>query len=138
MNKPLGDVIYVVTHCHEQVEEQLPPFFHLHLQCPTLFEDLPASDDHRQIMGTQSRVGVRGMIVRISSRSQDHIGRNTALQPLLPQSKLLQVFQAVFLGSAVDHSIPKNKVSDFGMKDCCFTGSATTSLRGILGVLERC
>ena len=135
-NIPFRDIIHMVAHCHEQVKEQLAAFLHLHLQCSALLENLSTSDDQSKIMSSQSRIRLGRVVICVTSGAQDHIGWDAALQPLLAKGKSLEVFQAVFFGGTVNHCVAKNKISDFGVKDCGFTRPAATGLIDILRILE--
>ena len=132
----LRKVVHVVAHCHKQIKEQLAATLHLHLHGSTSLEGLATANNESQVMSTQARVGVRSVLVRIPSRSQDHIGSNSNLKPLLTESNTLQVFKAVFLSRAVYYRIPKHDVSHSRVKDGRLTRSIATAFMVILGVLE--
>jgi len=47
------EVVHVVAHRHEQVEEQLAANLHLRLHGPTALERLPTSNNQGQVMSAQ-------------------------------------------------------------------------------------
>lgn len=87
-------------------------------------------------MSAQSRLGIRGVVIRITSRSQDHVGRDISLKTLLTESNALQVFQTVLLGGTIHHCIPKNDISHAWVEESRLTRPAATVVIGFLGILK--
>ena len=99
------DVIHVVAHGYEEVEEHLATKFHLILQSPEIvsvrfssqgidnipapLESVSASNDQGQVMGSQFGIILWRVVVGIASARQDRRALNTALQALLSKSQLL-------------------------------------------------
>ena len=62
----LSEVIHVIDHRDEQVEEQLAAILHLVLHRPTAFESVSAADDQSEIVGSQLGVGGRRVGVGVA------------------------------------------------------------------------
>ena len=88
-------------------------------------------------MSSQSGISFGGVVICVSSGSQDHIGWNSTLQTLLSKSKSLEFFQAIFFCSTIHNCVPENNVSNSRVENCRLTRPAATSFIDILGVLER-
>lgn len=126
----------MVAHCHKQIKEQLAPILHLHLHGSTSLEGLAAANNESQVMGSKARIGVRRVVVRIPSRSQDHISGNSNLQALLAESNTLQVFQAVFLGCAVHDRVSEHNSAHSRVEYRRLARSIATIFLVVVGVLE--
>lgn len=132
----LREVVHVVAHCHKQVKKQLATNLHFHLHGPASLESLATSDDESQVMSAQSRLRVRRVVIRVPSRSQDHVGRDSDLKALLAERNALQLFQAVLLGCTVDHRVSEYNASHTRMEESRPARPAATTVVGILRVLK--
>lgn len=132
----LHEVVHMVAHCHEQIKKQLAAHLHLHLHGSTSLKSPASADDESQVMSAQSRLRVRRVVIRIPSRSQDHVGRNAHLKALLSESNALQAFQAVLLSDAVDNRITEHKISYSRVEERCLARPAAPVVSVILCVLE--
>lgn len=87
-------------------------------------------------MSAEARFRVWCVVVRIPSRSQDHVDLDTGLKALFPKSKTLQFLQAVLLSSAIHDGIPEDLAFHTRKVHCRFARSATTIFLCVLGVFE--
>jgi hypothetical protein len=87
-------------------------------------------------MSAQSRVSLWGVVICVSSGSQDNIGRYPTLEALLSESDALELFQAILLGGTVHHSITEDGISHLRVKDSRLARPAATGFVDILGILE--
>ena len=104
-------IIDMIGHCHEQIEEELSSFLHLHLHRATAFEGLAAADDESEVMCAESRVAWRRVRICETCTAQDGRHVNAGLQTLFPESKALQIRQAEAQGSAVDDCVAEDIVT---------------------------
>ena len=92
----------MVAKCDEKIEEQLAPSSsHLHLHRTASFEGVPASYDQSKIVSSQLTISVWCVGVCVSSRRDDSRALNAGLQALLAKSDLLELREAILLGSTV-------------------------------------
>jgi hypothetical protein len=122
----LDNVIDVIAHGHKQVEEQFASMLHFLLHGSTPLKSLATSDDESKVMSAESRFRVRRVLVRVPSRSQDHVDLDSGLKTLFPKSQALQFLQAILVGSAVDDGVPENITTHVGDVDCRSAVSAAT------------
>lgn len=108
----IHDIIAMVTHGHEQVKEQFPPKFHFHLHGSATLEGLPATDDEREVVSAQPRITVWCVLVGIARAAQDGADLDPALQALLAQGELLELFEAVAISSTVHGRVAEDDVVD--------------------------
>jgi hypothetical protein len=66
----VNQVIDMVAHCHEQVEEQLSPHLHLILHGSTTFECFTAANNQSEVVGAQSAITVWCVLVRIAGATE--------------------------------------------------------------------
>lgn len=117
------DIIDMITHGYKQVKEQFPPHLHFHLHGSTTLECFPATDDECEIMSAQPRITVRRVLVGIPCATQDGADLDPALQALLAQRELLELFEAVAVRSAVHGCVTENDVAQAGVKEGWLNGS---------------
>ena len=97
-----GNIVDVVAKCNEEVEKQLAPSSsHLNLHRTTSFEGIPASYDESEIVRSQLAVCVWCVGVCVSGRRDDSRALNARLQTLLAKGDLLELREAILLGSTV-------------------------------------
>lgn len=97
-----GNIVDVVAKCDEEVEKQLAPSSsHLHLHRTTSFEGIPASYDQSEIVRSQLAVCIWCVGVCVSGRRDDSRALNAGLQTLLAKGDLLELREAILLGSTV-------------------------------------
>lgn len=131
----VNDVVKVVTHGNEQVEEKFPTTLSIHVAAAALFhfglhraaalEGLAAADDECQIMGAQATVGVGRVSVAILRATKDDADVDTSLQPLLPQRQSLEFLQSVALCGAVDYRVAEQVLVQAGEKHGRLDGELT-------------
>jgi len=108
----LDNIVDVVAHRHEQVEEELRvALLHLHLHRAAALEGLAAADDEGEVVGAEARVAGRRVRIREACTAQDSRHVDTSLQTLLPKSEALQIWQTETKRSAVDGCIPEDVVT---------------------------
>jgi len=91
----LGKDLAVVGLVVGVASDVLPAFL-----CP--FQSLwPSADNQSEVMSAQPRVAVQRVLVRVACAAQDSTDFDPALQALLAQRELLELFEAVALGSIV-------------------------------------
>lgn len=118
----IHDIIDMVTHGHKQVKEQFPPLLHFHLHGSATLEGLPATDDECEVVSAQPRITVRCVLVGIARAAQDGADLDPALQALLAQGELLELFEAVAISSAIHGCVAENDVIDTGVEKGGFDG----------------
>jgi len=90
----LDNIVDVVAHRHEQVEEELRvALLHLHLHRAAALEGLAAADDEGEVVGAEARVAGRRVRIREACTAQDGRDVDAGLQALLTKSEALQVWQ---------------------------------------------
>ena len=105
----VDDVVEVVAHGDEQVEEQLAAAgFHLSLHGAAALECLAAADDQGEVMGAQAAVRVWGVGVGVLGGAQDGCDVDAGLQPLLAKGEALELIEAVAVRGAVDDGIAED------------------------------
>lgn len=125
-------IIDMVAHRHEQVKEQFSPHLHLHLHGSTTLECFPAADDQSEVMSAQPRVIVRCVLVGIPSTAQNDADLDPALQALLAQRELLELLEAVAVGSTVHSCVTEDKVIHTGVeKGWLDSGGAVAGFVGV-------
>lgn len=87
-------------------------------------------------MSAQSRLRVRRVVICVPSGSQDHVGWDTDLKPLLAEGNALQLFQAVLLGGTVHHCVSEHNASHARVKERRLARPAASIAVGVLCVLE--
>jgi hypothetical protein len=97
----LRQVIHVVDHGDEEVEEELATIFHFVLHRSAALESVSCPDNEREIVCTKLRVVVRGVRVRKPGGAEDGRALNSRLKALLLQCKFLQFFKSIAIGLAV-------------------------------------
>lgn len=95
------EVIHVVAHGDEQVEEELATALHLVLHGSAALEGVAGADDEGEVVGTELAVGVGGVGVGVTGRGQDGAALDAGLEALLAKSKALQLVEAVLLSGAL-------------------------------------
>ena len=105
----LRQVIHVVDHGDEQIEEELAAILHLVLHRTAALECVASADDEREIMCSKFRVAVRRVGIREASRRQDSGALNARLKALLSQGKLLQLLKSILVSLAVDDGILEDR-----------------------------
>jgi hypothetical protein len=98
---PVAELVDVVDHGDEQVEEHAPAALHLGLHRAGALECGAAADDEGEVVRAQARVRVRRVRVRVARRREDRRAADAALQALLAQRELLQAGEAVLEGRAL-------------------------------------
>jgi hypothetical protein len=109
-------IIDVIAHSHEQVKEQLSSHLHLHLHGSTTLKGFATADNQSEVMSAQTRVTVWRVLVGIARTTQDGSNLDPALQALLAQGELLELFEAVTISSAVYGCVTENDVSHARME----------------------
>lgn len=131
------DVVQVVAHGDEQVEEHAAPTGHFHLHGAAALKGTSASHDQRQKVGSQARVSVRRMRICKAHRAQDGADFNATLQTLLAQCQSFEVIETKALSCAVDGRVPKDEVAHarvvHGGTTACFPASSVILSRRLLG-----
>lgn len=125
-----AQVVHVVDHGNEQVEEQLTAILHLVLHRAAALEGVARTDDEREVVSTELGVVVGCVGVGVTGRSEDCRALNARLQPLFAKSQLLELLEPVLLSLAVDHGVLQDG-SCRGV-DHCLVGAVvvTTVLKG--------
>ena len=100
-----AQIVHVVDHGNEQVEEQLTAVLHLVLHCAAALKGVARTDDQCEVVGTKLGVVVGCVGVGVTSRGQDRRALDARLQPLFAKSQLLELLEPVLLSLAVDHSV---------------------------------
>jgi hypothetical protein len=98
-------VIHVVDHGNKQVEEEFTAVFHFALHGAAALEGLAGADDESKVVRAELRVVVGRVGVGVTGGGEDGGALDARLQSLLPERKLLELVQAVFLGLAVDDGV---------------------------------
>jgi len=124
-------IIDVVTHSDEQVEEQLSPHLQFHLHGTTTLERFPATDDQSQVMSAQFAVTVRGVLIGIPSTAQNRSDLDSALQTLLAQGELLELFEAVTVSCTVNGCVTEKDIAHAGVKKRGFDSHCAIALVGV-------
>lgn len=123
----LGQVVHVIDHGDEQVEEQLAAMLHLILHGTAALECVSSANDKRKVVSPQLRVAVRCVRIGKACRRQDGRALNTRLHPLLPQCELLQLLKPVLLSLAVDHGVLEDRAGN-GVDDCLASAVAVAAV----------
>lgn len=89
---------HVIRHCHEQIKEQLATSFHFRLHCTAVFEGPSAADDQGEIMRAQFRIVIGRVRVGVTGRREDCVTLDARLEPLLAQSKALELWEPILFG----------------------------------------
>ena len=97
----LHNIIHMITQRHKQIKEKFPTTFHLRLHGSASLKRLATSNNQGQVMSAEPRVRVRRVVIRIPRAAQDRRDLDSALQTLLPESKALELLEAVLLCRAV-------------------------------------
>lgn len=125
-----AQIVHVVDHGNEQVEEQLTAVLHLVLHCAAALESVARTDDQCEVVRTKLGVVVGCVGVGVTSRGQDRRALDARLQPLFAKSQLLELLEPVLLSLAVDHSVLQD--GSCRRVDHCLVGAVvvTTVLKG--------
>lgn len=98
-------VVHVVNHGDEEIEEQFAAILHLLLHGAAALEGVTGPDDESEVVCAKLRVVVGSVGVGKASRGQDGAALDTGLKTLLAESKLLQFGQTILLSSAVEDGV---------------------------------
>lgn len=105
----VDDVVQVVAHGNEQVEEQLAAAgLHLSLHGAATLKRLAAADDQSKVVSTEATVRIRRVGISVLGRPQDGADVDAGMQPLLAQSQTLQLLEAVPIGGTVDDCVTQD------------------------------
>jgi len=105
----INDVVQVVAHGNEQIEEQLAAAcLHLSLHGAAALERLAATYDECKIMSTETTVRIRRVGIGVLGRPQDSTDVDAGMQPLLAQSQTLKLLEAVPVRGTVDDSVTQD------------------------------
>lgn len=129
----LDDVVEVVAHGHEQVEEELAAAaLHLGLHGAAALERLAAADDEGEVVSAEPRVRVGRVVVGVLRRPQDGRDVDPALQALLAQRQALELLESELVGRAVHHRVAEQVLPLARDIHCGLDGSATACV--VVGV----
>ena len=78
-------------------------------------------------MSAQPRVAIRRILVRVASAAQDGSDLDPALQALLAQRELLELFEAVAISCTVDCCVAENDVSYAGVEESWLDSSCAVA-----------
>lgn len=109
-------IIHVIDHGDEQIEEELATTLHLILHSATALERVACPDDKRKIVGTQLGIVVRRIRIRIPRRRKDGRALDARLQSLLLQRQLLEFLEPVLVCLAIDDGVFQDG-ADRGLDD---------------------
>lgn len=112
----------MIAHRNEEIEEQLPTFFHLHLHGATSLESVSAADDESQVMSSQLGVGIRCLGVGMTSRGEDGANLDARLKTLFAERKTAKVGEVISDGRTT-----RSKIS---IVSCPVAGSENKRSRG--------
>ena len=100
-----AEVVHVVDHGDEEVEEELAAGFHLVLHRAAALEGVARADDEGEVVRPELGVAVGRVGVRIACRGQDGRALDAGLETLLAEGELLQLLEPVPLSLAVDDGV---------------------------------
>lgn len=100
-----SEVVHVVYHGDEEIEEELAAILHFSLHCAAALERVSGSNDEREVVCTEFGVGVGSVGVGVTGRCQDSGALDTGLEALFLERQLLQLLESVFVGLAVDDGV---------------------------------
>lgn len=122
-----GNIVNVVAKSNKEIKEELgSAVVHLELHGTAPLEGAARANDKRKIVSAEFRVSVWRVVVSISRRGQDGATLDSRLKSLLPQSKLLQLVEAIFLRRAVDDSVLEKIAIDAMMVDGALESSSVS------------
>lgn len=101
----LRQVVHVVDHGDEEIEEQLATVLHLILHGAAPFEGVSCSDDESKVMSSKFGVIIGSVGVCEASRCQDGGALDSRLETLFLESELFELLKAVLLGLAVNNRV---------------------------------
>ncbi len=88
-------------------------------------------------MSAEPRVRVRRVLIRVPRAAEDDGDLDSALEALLPESKALELLEAVPLCRAVDDGIPKEVFAHAGDVYCGLDGTAAIGVFWVGGGFSR-
>lgn len=78
-------IIHMIDHGDEEIEEELATILHLILHGATALERVARTDNEREVMRTQLGIVIRRIRIRVPCRREDGRALDPRLQPLLLQ-----------------------------------------------------
>lgn len=114
----VGQVVYMIAHGDEEIEEHSASRLHLHLACSTTLESFPAADDERKVVSSEGRVRLWCIVIGKAHGPHDSCDLYAGAEALFSQGHLLQLLQTITVRCTIDRCIPEYGLAHSREEDC--------------------